>query len=140
MVARFFGTYEHTVDAKGRVILPVRYRASFDQGGYLTQNLDGCLALWTPEEFEIRMQEQQDREAAGRAQRHQARIFASNCFQVEIDRQGRLAIPAHLREFAGLQENVLVKGIINRVELWDPIRWEEKVRPEEQRLAEGLDD
>lgn len=140
MVARFFGTYEHTLDAKGRVILPVRFRAAFDQGGYLNQGQDGCLALWTPDEFEIRMQEQQERESSGRSQRQQARIFASNCFQVEIDRQGRLPIPAHLREFAGLQENVLVKGIINRVELWDPIRWDEKVRPEEQRLAEGLAD
>lgn len=140
MVARFFGTYEHTLDAKGRVILPVRYRAAFDQGGYLTQNLDGCLALWTPEEFEVRMQQAQEREAAGRAERNQARVFASNSFEVEIDRQGRLAIPAHLREFAGLQENVKVAGIINRVELWNPARWEDKVRPEEQRLAEGLED
>jgi MraZ protein len=139
VVARFFGTYEHTLDAKGRVILPVRFRAAFDEGGYLTQNLDGCLALWTPEEFDTQMVQRREQESAGRSERNQARIFSANSFQVEIDRQGRLPIPAYLREFAGLQENVRVSGIFNRVELWDPGRWEERVRPEEQRLAEGLE-
>jgi len=140
VVARFFGTYEHTLDAKGRVILPVRFRAAFDQGGFLTQNHDGCLALWTPEQFERQMRDREERESAGRPERNQARMWASTSHEVELDRQGRMPIPSRLREFAGLRENVLVTGIINRVELWDPTRWEEKVGPEEQRLADGLAD
>lgn len=139
MVARFFGTYEHTLDVKGRVILPARFRAAFEHGGYLTQNHDGCLALWTPEQFDKQMQEKEERESMSRADRNQARLWSSTSAEVEIDRQGRMAIPARLRDFAGLRENVLVTGIINRVELWDPARWEEKVGPEEQRLSDGLD-
>ncbi|MHB8594865.1 MAG: division/cell wall cluster transcriptional repressor MraZ [Acidimicrobiales bacterium] len=138
-MARFFGTYEHTLDSKGRVILPARFRAHFEHGGYLTQNHDGCLALWTPEQFERQMQEKEEREATSRGDRNQARLWASTSHEVEIDRQGRMALPARLREFAGLRGDVLVTGIINRVELWDPARWQEKVGPEEQRLTEGLD-
>ena len=139
MEARFFGTYEHTLDVKGRVILPARFRAAFERGGFLTQNHDGCLALWTPDQFDKQMQEKEERESMSRADRNQARLWSSTSHEVEIDRQGRMPIPARLREFAGLRENVLVTGIINRVELWDPARWEEKVGPEEQRLSDGLD-
>ena len=139
-MARFFGTYEHTLDAKGRVILPARFRAAFEHGGYLSQNYDGCLALWTPEQFERQMQEKEERESLNRVERNQARLWASNSHEVEVDRQGRMPIPARLREFAGLRENVRVTGAINRVELWDPTRWEEKIGPEEERLTEGLDE
>ena len=140
MVARFFGTYEHTLDAKGRLTLPARFRGPFDQGGFLSQNLDGCLALWTPDQFERQMQDMEEREATGRAERNQARVWASNSHEVELDRQGRMAVPARLRGYAGLSENVLVIGVINRVEVWDPDRYQERVEPEEQRLAEGLED
>lgn len=136
-MARFFGTYEHTLDAKGRVILPARFRTAFEHGGYLTQNHDGCLALWTPDQFELQMEQKESSESASRADRNQARLWAATSHEVEIDRQGRMAIPARLRDFAGLHEAVLVTGIINRVELWDPTRWEDKVGPEEQRLSEG---
>jgi MraZ protein len=136
-VARFFGRFEHTLDTKGRLILPAKFRFGFDRGGYLTQNVDGCLALWTPEEFDSQMGAMLERAAAGRSDRNLARIWASNSHEVEVDKQGRLAIPTRLREFAGLTAEVLVNGAIDRVELWDPARWEEKVLPEEQRLTEG---
>ncbi|HUY62940.1 MAG TPA: division/cell wall cluster transcriptional repressor MraZ [Acidimicrobiales bacterium] len=138
-MARFFGTYEHTLDTKGRVILPARFRGPFEHGGYLTQNYDGCLALLTPDQFERQMQVKEERESQSQADRNQARLWASTSHEVEIDRQGRMPIPARLREFAGLHGDVLVTGAINRVELWDPARWQEKVGPEEQRLTEGID-
>jgi len=138
-VARFFGRYEHTLDAKGRVILPARFRAPFEQGGFLAEQSEGCLALWTPEQFDKQMATQEELESVGRQERNSVRHWASSSYEVEVDRQGRLPIPQQLREFAGLAENVLVTGVINRVELWDPSRWNEKVGPEEQRLAEGLE-
>jgi len=138
-VARFFGRYEHSLDEKGRVILPAKFRASFEHGGYLTQYQDGCLALWTQDEFEQQMEVVQDRAAASRSDRNLARLWASTSHEVEIDKQGRMAIPSRLREYAGLSGDVLVQGVIDRVEIWDPARWEEKVQPEEQRLSEGAD-
>ena len=138
-MARFFGRYEHTLDVKGRVILPVRFRAAFDKGGFLAEHSEGCLALWTPEEFDKQMATQEEREVTSQQERNQVRQWASSSYEVELDRQGRLPIPGRLRAFAGLAENVLVTGVINRVELWEPTRWNEKIGPEEQRLADGLD-
>ena len=137
---RFFGRYEHTLDGKGRVILPAKFRASFAVGGYLTEHLDGCLALWTPTEFEIQGEQMQQRATQSRRDRNLARMWASASQEVDFDRQGRMAIPAHLRQYAELQGDVLVLGANDRVELWAPARWEQIVGPEEQRLSEGMDD
>jgi len=133
-VAGFVGRYEHSLDIKGRVILPAKFRGQFERGGYLTQHAEGCLALWTPGEFERQMEAMQEKAEAGRADRNRARIWASNSAEVEIDRQGRMPIPAHLREFAGLDAEVLVHGAIDRVELWNPTAWAERVLPEESWL------
>ncbi|HUC38461.1 MAG TPA: hypothetical protein VMR97_15215 [Acidimicrobiales bacterium] len=139
-MAHFFGRYEHSIDGKGRVILPAKFRVPFEHGGYLTQHHDGCLALWTPEQFDSQLLAMQERAGAGRSQRNQARYWASTSHESEIDRQGRMIIPARLRAYAELEGDVLVLGAIDRVELWNPARWEGKVGPEEQRLTEGADD
>ena len=133
-MAGFVGRYEHSLDTKGRVILPAKFRGQFERGGYLTQNSEGCLALWTPGEFERQMEAMQEKSDAGRADRNRARIWASNSAEVEIDRQGRMPIPAHLRTFAQLEAEVLVHGAIDRVELWNPAAWAERVLPEESWL------
>lgn len=137
--ARFFGRFEHSLDAKGRVILPAKFRAPFEHGGYLSQFHDGCLALWTPEEFERQMVAMQEASTSGPTERNLTRIWASGCHEVEVDRQGRMAIPVYLRQFSQLDGDVLVHGAIDRVELWDPATWEDKVRPAERRLVDGQD-
>jgi MraZ protein len=139
-MARFFGRFEHGLDAKGRVILPAKFRVHFEHGGYLSQYHDGCLALWTPEEFEKQMVGMQQSASESPGQRNLARVWASGSHEVEIDRQGRMAIPAHLREFAGLDGDVLVHGAIDRVELWNPVMWDQRVKPMERRLTEGEDE
>jgi len=136
VAARFFGRYEHSLDAKGRVILPARFRGHFDAQAYLSQYLDRCLALWTPDEFEKQMADRETTQDLGRQQRNLARVWAAGSAEVEIDRQGRLPIPAYLREFAGLETAVLVNGALNRIELWRPDEWEERVRPSEAALTE----
>ncbi len=136
-MAGFVGRYEHSLDVKGRVILPAKFRTQFERGGYLTQHSEGCLALWTLGEFERQMDATQQRAAAGsKVDRNRARLWASNSAEVEIDRQGRMAIPAHLRGFAGLESDVLVHGAIDRVELWNPPAWTERVLPEESWLLD----
>jgi MraZ protein len=140
VAARFFGRYEHSLDAKGRLILPSRYRAQFGPQAFLSQYQDQCLALWTPEEFEKQMAEMERLQDQGRRQRNLARIMASGSTDVDIDRQGRLAIPAYLRSFALLESGVLVIGALNRVELWNPAEWETRVRPAEAELTSESDD
>ena len=138
-MARFFGRYEHTLDGKGRVILPAKFRAPFAVGGYLTQYTDGCLSLWTPEQFDQQMENMKERAATSKQDRNLVRLWASTSHELEIDRQGRMAIPARLRDYAGLVADVLLLGAIDRVELWNRQTWDEKVLPEEERLTQGDD-
>jgi MraZ protein len=138
-MARFFGRYEHSLDPKGRVILPAKFRAAFDEGGYLTQYHDRCLALWTPDEFDKQMRGMQEAQEQGREQRNLARLWASGSAEVDVDRQGRMAIPQHLRDFARLDVpggDCLVIGAIDRVELWSPAQWQAKVEPSEGLLTD----
>jgi MraZ protein len=140
MAARFFGRYEHSLDVKGRVILPARFRSSFGPQAYVSQYQDRCLALWTPDEFEKQMAERERLQDQGRTERNLARVWASGSAEVEIDRQGRVAIPAYLREFARLDGGVLVNGAINRIELWNPEEWQSRVLPAESQLTEDQAD
>lgn len=135
-MAGFVGRYEHSLDTKGRVILPAKFRADFERGGFLTENREGCLALWTPGEFTRQMQAMQEQASVGRTERNRARLWAASSHEVEIDRQGRMAIPALLREFASLEGDVLVCGAIDRVELWNPAVWRERVAPAERWFLE----
>ncbi len=138
-MARFFGRFEHSLDDKGRLILPAKFRGPFEHGGYLSEYQDGCLSLWTPEEFELQMETMLEKASAGRSDRNLARVWASTSHELEIDKQGRMAIPQRLREYAGLVGEVLVLGAIDRVELWNREAWDQKVLPEEERLTQGDD-
>jgi len=135
-MARFFGRHEHSLDAKGRLILPSKFRSAFDSGGYLSQFNDRCLALWTPEDFEKQMAIREANSEQSREARNLARLWASGSQEVEIDKQGRMAIPAYLREYARLTSDVLVNGAITRVELWDPTEWASKVAPVESEFTD----
>lgn len=138
-MARFFGRYEHSLDVKGRVILPARFRGDLGSHAFLSKHNERCLALWTPEEFDKKLAEMEQLQETGRQERNLARVWAAGSTEVEIDRQGRLAIPATMREFARLEGDVLVMGAINRVELWDPSLWSEQVEPSERQLTEEED-
>lgn len=128
----FFGRYEHTLDAKGRLILPARFRPEFDRGGHLSQHFEGCVALWTPGEFSRQLSEIQEAGRGGDAEaRNRARVWASGSSDVEVDKQGRFAIPPSARAFADLGSDVLIIGAIDRIELWNPQRFESRVAPAE---------
>ncbi|MGQ0520597.1 MAG: division/cell wall cluster transcriptional repressor MraZ [Actinomycetota bacterium] len=136
---KFYGRFEHSVDPKGRVILPAKFRAHFEQGGYLTQYHQGCLALWTPDEFALQSAAMEASQGLGPAERNLARVWAAGTQEAEVDRQGRVAIAPPLRTFAQLdvESGVLVMGAINRIELWNPARWAEKLAPTEEALIEA---
>lgn len=138
-MARFFGRYEHSLDAKGRLILPSKFRPAFEAGGYLSQYNDRCLALWTPEDFEKQMAHMESAQEEGKNERNLARLWAAGVHEVEVDKQGRMAIPAFLREYSLLSDQALVLGAINRVELWNPQEWQQRVAPAESQLTEEIE-
>jgi len=101
-------------------------RLHFSRPGYLTTHLEGCLALWTAEEFELEVETRQEQSDSDAISRNIVREWASAVFEVEVDRQGRMQIPVNLRSYAGLEQEVLIIGMINRVELWSPSKWARK--------------
>jgi MraZ protein len=127
------------VDAKGRIVLPARFRKDFDTQAFMSQYTDGCVALWTPEEFDVQLAAMEERQARSSEDRNMARIWAGTSAEVEIDRQGRLAVPAYLRSFAQLESSVLVMGALERVELWNPEAWDTRVRPAEHAMIHPAD-
>ncbi|HVE45578.1 MAG TPA: division/cell wall cluster transcriptional repressor MraZ [Acidimicrobiales bacterium] len=138
-MARFFGRHEHSLDPKGRVILPAKFRAPFERGAFLTQYRGRCLALWTPDEFEAQTRLMQESQGS-RAERDLARVWAAGTEEIDIDKQGRVPIAQHLREYARLVDAVLVNGAMERVELWNPEVWARKVAAAERELTEEDDD
>jgi MraZ protein len=139
----FLGQFEHALDQKGRVILPVKFRESLEAGAFLAASLDGCLAVYEAEEFERVMSDVMEKSKRGPRERQAARAFAANASPASIDRQGRMLIPGHLRAFASLERDVVITGNVNRVEIWDAGRWQEINREGGLSLATGgpgLDD
>lgn len=136
----FYGSFEYSLDAKGRVIVPARLRSHFDSRQALVScYVDRCLAIWTPDEFGIYLARAQAMEERGSEGRNLARALSAMSAPVEIDGQWRLTIPPNLREWAGLQVDspVMVVGALNRVELWQPELWRSLMSPSLDSLADG---
>jgi MraZ protein len=122
----FFGRFEHSLDAKGRLILPAKIRAHFDAMAYLTPHLEGCLGLWTPEGFNREVEQREQQDDQGSSARNALRDWSSRVVETKLDLHGRMAIPPELRAYSGIDQEVVVIGAINRVELWSPGRWQTK--------------
>jgi MraZ protein len=134
----FFGQFQHSLDAKGRLILPARFRPEFERGGHLSPNTEGCVALWTPSEFDRQSAQRQDQSRdGGPVGRRLARYWASNSHEVEFDKQGRFALPAHIREYGRLSGDVLVVGALDHLELWNPSVYAEQVNSAEEMFRTG---
>ena len=136
---RFWGTHGHTLDTKGRVILPARFRELFRGAAFLTKLPEGCLGVWTPQEFDRRTAAMLEKGRQGQAERNVARVWAAGAFEVAADTQGRLAIPPQLRAYAALEGDVVVNGAINHVEIWNARKWQEIDAEGSQFLLSGTD-
>jgi MraZ protein len=136
---RFWGTHEHAVDAKGRVILPARFREPFRSGAFITKLPEGCLGVWTLQEFERMTALMMDKGRQGQAERNVARVWAAGTFDTAPDGQGRIAIPAGLRTYARLDGDVVVNGAINHLEIWNAQKWADIDSEGSQYLLSGTD-
>ncbi|MBE3587799.1 MAG: division/cell wall cluster transcriptional repressor MraZ [Thermoanaerobacteraceae bacterium] len=120
----FMGEYQHTIDAKGRLIIPARFREGLGEKFILTKGLDGCLFAYPPQEWaalEKKMRSLPFTKADARAF---VRFFFAGACECEVDKQGRILIPGNLREYAGLEKDVVVIGVSSRVEIWSAGRWQ----------------
>jgi MraZ protein len=135
----FLGEFQHSLDAKGRVILPARYRDQLAGGAFVTKGRGGCLSVYTAEEFERVANEVRETSKRGAKELNAARAFFGGASELNPDRQGRVALPVNLRDYAGLDRDVVVVGLYSRVEIWDRTRWLELDRAGGEALSESDD-
>ena len=121
----FMGEYSHTIDTKGRLIIPSKLREELGETFVVTKGLDGCLFVFSDEEwkaFEIKLK---SLPLTNKNARQFARFFVAGATPCELDKQGRILLPATLREFAGLEKDVVLTGMLNRIEIWSKEKWNE---------------
>ena len=141
----FYGEHDHTIDRKGRLIIPARFREvmkeHYTERLVATRGLDRCLFLFPEEEW--RTQESRFRALSftkPEARRFN-RLFFSGAAELGCDRQGRVLIPPYLKEYAGIKRDVVVVGVSNRIEVWDKEEWKkfyEQGKDSYEQIAEKL--
>ena len=119
----FVGEYSHTIDDKGRLTIPAKFRDELEGGVVITRGLDGCLWAYPRYEWEKLAEKISQQPSTNQAVRNFVRFMFSSAFDSIPDRQGRVIIPQNLRDYAGIQNEATVIGVMNRVEIWKPAKW-----------------
>jgi len=136
----FHGEYTYSMDGRGRLPVPPRFRDAFVRGAVLTQGSpDSCLRLYPLPTYEQQAALYTSEPPTRRKGRMIRRAFFARSFEVELDRQGRILVPARLREFAGLEGNVVVVGAAECLEIWEPDRWASENELLEEQLESMLE-
>lgn len=120
----FMGEYNHTIDAKGRIIVPSKFREALGEEFVVTLGLDGCLFLYPNEEWQSFVTQLKALPGNKEARQLQ-RYFMAGAATCEVDKQGRILIPAKLREQASLHKDIVFVGVLHKIEIWDKVKWEE---------------
>lgn len=121
----FMGEYNHTVDTKGRLIVPSKFREQLGDEFVVTKGLDGCLFVYSKSEWENIEEKFRNVPLTTKDARKFARFFFAGAASCEVDKQGRILLPVVLREYAGIEKDVVSVGVFNRVEIWDKDKWQE---------------
>lgn len=137
----FIGEYEHSLDEKKRVSLPKSFRGALGKKVVMTRGLDNCLFVYARSEWEKVAARLSELSFAQADTRGFNRFILSGAAEVEVDGAGRILIPDHQKEFAGLKKNVVFAGVSDRVEIWDAVKWSSyktKIEKQADALAEKL--
>lgn len=120
----FMSEYNHTVDAKGRLIIPSKFREVLGEEFVISKGMDGCLFVYANDDWAAFEQKLTSLPMTNKEARKFARFFLAGAAQVELDKQGRILLPAALREFAGLDKDVVLVGVGSRIEIWSRENYE----------------
>ena len=134
----FMGEYNHSIDAKGRMIVPSKFREQLDNEFVITKGFDGCLYGYTMEECANIEEKFKTIPLTSKDARKFLRFFFSGAATCEVDKQGRILIPPTLREYAGLDKEVVTAGVFSRIEIWSKERWQENNYDDMDEIAEHM--
>ena len=121
----FYGEYQHSLDAKGRMIVPSKFREGLGEKFILTKGLDECLFAYSLEEWSNLEQKLKTLPFTDKDVRAFVRFFFAGATECELDKQGRILIPQNLRDYAKLEKELYIIGVSTRVEIWEKNKWEE---------------
>jgi MraZ protein len=135
----FIGEYRHSIDAKGRVAIPARFRLQLEEGAVVVRWVEGCAAIFPRSAFEALASKITSLPLANENARAVSRFLFSSAFEVERDSQGRIVLPGAIRNWAGLGTDAVIVGAGERVEIWAPDRWASRAMDSADALASALD-
>lgn len=133
----FIGEYQHSIDEKGRLAIPVKFRKKLSGGAVVTRGLDNCLFVFSAGEWKKLAEKIAALPMTQADSRAFARLMLAGAVDVETDRQGRVIIPEYLRQYAGLKKDAVVAGLYNKMEIWDKAAWE-KYKAKTEKKAEDI--
>ena len=140
--AMFMSEYNHTLDTKGRLIIPAKFREVLGEEFVISKGMDGCLFVYANDDWNAFEQKLTSLPLINKEARQFARFFLAGAATVEVDKQGRILLPPVLREYANLTKDVVLVGVLSRVEIWDKDRWQENTYDEDEmdEIAEHMAD
>jgi len=138
----FMSEYNHTLDTKGRLIIPAKFREVLGEEFVVSKGMDGCLFVYANDDWNAFEQKLTSLPLINKEARQFARFFLAGAATVEVDKQGRILLPPVLREYANLTKDVVLVGVLSRVEIWDKDRWQENTYDEDEmdEIAEHMAD
>ena len=137
----FQGEFSHTIDDKGRLTLPAKFRGELSAGLVVTRGLDHCLCIYTKAEWDQKSAKITALPYAETAARNFSRFMFSGANELEPDKQGRVLLPTYLRQYAHLGEEAIIAGAGERLEVWNPADWQQVIAEMEKNpgaVAEGM--
>ncbi len=137
----FIGEYNHSIDSKGRLAIPAKFRSQLKGGAVVTRGLDNCLFLYPKKQW-IELADKLSKLPISKSNtRAFSRLMLAGAMDVDFDNQGRIMIPEYLRKFSGLSKKAVVTGLYDRLEVWDETKWNKYKTSTEKKsnsIAEGL--
>lgn len=121
----FMGEYQHSIDAKGRLIVPAKFRDGLGEHFVVTKGLDNCLFAYPQEEWKIFEEKLKQLPLTSTGARKFVRFFFAGAVECDLGNQGRIILPSNLREYAGLKKDIVSIGVNNRIEIWNKENWKE---------------
>jgi len=141
----FYGEYQHSLDRKGRLVFPSKFRQvsqeNYIERFYITRGLDKCLFVFTEEEWKLQEQQFKSLPFTKAEARRFNRLYFSGACEIILDKQGRVLIPKYLKDYAGIERQVVIVGVSNRIEIWSANSWKdfyEKTQGSFEDIAEKL--
>lgn len=139
----FLGEYQHSIDEKGRVSIPAKFRSDLKSGVVVTRGLDRCLFVYPKQEWEVMARKLAALPISQKKSRAFARLMLAGAWDAKLDSQGRIMVPGYLRQYASLHKQAIVAGLYNRLEIWDEGAWvayKQVTEAESDNIAEAMTD